>query len=383
MTASGTRRAQVVLGLALSTFATAELFTAGALVPMHADLDVPVDAVGSLVTTYAIVAALALLPTAALSRRVPPRRLLCIGMLTLAVSQAGLALSFDLTSVEVFRAVAAVFHGAVWATVPVAAVALLPQRPGQATAGVFLGGSLGTVLGAPLVAQISQSASWRLAAVLLGLIAAACALGLARWLPDLPPQGPSRTATVSTVSAESRRRVGRWCVAIIPVAAAYVASYTFVTESARGRGISEHLIPLLMLAMGTCGLVATVVAGRNHDRHPVAGMLSTSALLVAGFALNVTPLPLFAIGLVVWASAYAALIVQFQTFVTADSPGWSRTASSIYVLTFQIGIAAGGWLGGRTVGAMSPPTSRAIVSTCLAAVGALIIAHTVHHRRST
>ena len=82
-----------VLGMSLFAYASSELFTAGALLPMHEDLGVSTDTIGSLVTTYAVVAAVTLLPAAALTRRLAPRRVLVGGMLALAISQAALTVA--------------------------------------------------------------------------------------------------------------------------------------------------------------------------------------------------------------------------------------------------------------------------------------------------
>lgn len=368
-----------VLGMSLFAYASSELFTAGALLPMHEDLGVSTDTIGSLVTTYAVVAAVTLLPAAALTRRLAPRRVLVGGMLALAISQAALTVAPSLTYVELARVFAAACHGLVWAAVPVVAVSLMPRQPGKATAVVFLGGSLGTVVGSPLVAQISQLGSWRLAAALLGVLAAGCAVGLRRLVPDLPAQGSTNPGT-PLVPATSRRRVARWCIVIVPIAAAYTASYTYIAETAGQAGVPVRWVPALMLTMGMGGLASTVSAGRAHDRYPGAATVLSVGVLAGGFALGVARAPVFVIGALLWAAAYAALIVQFQAFVTEDSPGWSRLASSFYVLAFQIGIAAGGLLGGRAItGARG---NLAALSTALAIAGALLTGYTVRGRGS-
>lgn len=76
----------------------------------------------------------------------------------------------------------------------------------------------------------------------------------------------------------------------------------------------------------------------------------------------------------------AALIVQFQAFVTEDSPGWSRLASSFYVLAFQIGIAAGGLLGGRAI--TGEGGHVAALSTALAIAGAALTAYILRRHSS-
>lgn len=85
--------AALALALMLFLYLTAEVFTAGALLPMARSLGVGVGAVGMLVMVYAVVAAVTILPMAALTTRVTPRRMLTTAMLLLALSQAGIALA--------------------------------------------------------------------------------------------------------------------------------------------------------------------------------------------------------------------------------------------------------------------------------------------------
>ena len=160
------------LSVALFAYLTAEVFTAGALLAMQAEFGVPPGEIGALVSTYAIVAALAIPPVAWLTRRVAARRLLPAALAVLAVSQLVVATAPGLAVIQWARGAAALGHGALWAGAPVVAAAILPRTPGRATAIVFLGSSIGGVAGAPMVALVSQLASWRVAAAGLAVLAA-------------------------------------------------------------------------------------------------------------------------------------------------------------------------------------------------------------------
>lgn len=349
---SGVRRglALAALALMLFTYLTSEVFAAGAMVPLRDELGVSEAAVGALVSSYAVIAAVAIPPMSALTRRIPPRVLLPAAMAALAVSHVVVALSPSLTWMLVARGGAALFHGVVWASAPAVAAALIPGRPGRATGYVFVGSSLGNVLGAPFVAAMSDAVSWRVAAAVLAGLSVVCAVGLGSLLPreanDTGDNGaekrgrPDRTSVLAVV---------RWSATVVLAAAAHLAAYTYIAPLAASAGVPPSLLSVLLLAMGAAGLVGTLVVGPLHDRWPTGSVLVTLGTLVVAFAVTTLPLPWFVAGAVAWAAVYSAVTVALQAAVLRDAPGWGRQASAWYVLAFQIGIAAGAHLGGVIV----------------------------------
>lgn len=376
--------ALAALALTLFLYLTAEVFTTGALLPMARSLEVSVSAVGMLVTVYAVVAAAAILPAAKLTTRIPPRRLLTGAMLLLALTQAGIAIAPSLSWVIVLRGISALCHGAVWASAPSVAAALLPGRPGRATASVFLGSALGNVLGAPLVAALSAAASWRLAAAVLALLAAGCGALLARSVPGrLRPErergGAARPGRRSVLA------VARWCALVVLIAAAHLASFTFLAERAAGAGITGGGLAALLLGMGGGGLAGTLLMARLHDARPRASTLGavaamTLSLLACG--LDVGPVVL-GLAVVVWGGAYSALAVALQAFVLRDAPGWGQLASSGYVLFFQVGIASGSGLGAAVLARTGSPAALALVSAALAGGGLVLAAVAMRARAAS
>lgn len=368
------------LGLALFTYLTAELFVAGALGPMQRDLGASAAAIGSLTSVYAIVAALAILPVSAMTRRLPIRALLPGAMLVLAATSVVLAAADSLATMIVARSIAALCHGVVWSSVPAVAAWIAPGSPGRATAAVFLGSSAGSVLGAPTVAAIAAAWSWRAAAAGLAVLALISVVALASCLPPGRPEPEERVES----SCAGRRgrppgmgRVLRWCGLVVMVASAHLAAFTYVSETAREAGLDARVLPALLSAMGVAGLAATLGAGRLHDRHPGAVTPGALAVLVIAFAAVAAAVDLrwsvlLVVGAVAWSAAYTGLTVTMQASVLVDAPGWGRRASAWYVLAFQVGIAAGAASGGALSGAARPAaagTAAALALLVLAVTG--------------
>lgn len=365
--------AALALALMLFLYLTAEVFTAGALLPMARSLGVGVGAVGMLVMVYAVVAAVTILPMAALTTRVTPRRMLTTAMLLLALSQAGIALAPSLSWVVLLRGLSAMCHGAVWASAPTVAAALLPGRPGRTTAVVFVGSALGNVLGAPLVAWLSALASWRIASAVLALLSAGCALALAWSVPaSLRPEKPRR----GTAAPSSRDvlAVARWCALVVLIAAAHLATFTFLAERAAYAGVTGTGLAALLLAMGGGGLAGTVLMARLHDPHPRASTLGSVAVMTLSLLACGADLGPFVLGVAVvaWGGAYSALVVALQAFMLRDAPEWAQLASSWYVLFFQVGIAAGSGLGAALIARVDSTTALALVSAGLAGCGLVL-----------
>lgn len=369
MSGGRSRLALASLAAMLFCFLTSEVFAAGALLPLSRDLGVPTSQTGMLVTAYALVAAVTIIPMDAVTRGLPTRGLLVTAMLVLAVGHIVMGSASSFGWVVAARAATALFHGVVWASAPVVAARLMPEQPARATGAVFAGSSVANVLGAPLVAMVSDVADWRWASLALAGAALVCAVVLALTLPrGCHEVGPSP----SRPDAESRWNVAGWSGLVILVAAAHLMAFTFVTEDALAAGLGAGWVPGLLLGMGAAGLVGTVLIGGLHDRFPFAATLTALLAMACGLALTALPSGVFVAGAFLWSTAYAALTVALQAFVLRDAPTWGRTASAWYVLAFQIGIASGAWAGGLVPEGAS--AFRALGPALLALVAALLYA---------
>lgn len=337
----------VALAAALFTYLTAEMFPVGVLPALASDLHTTESGAGQLLTGYAMVAGVAILPTVALTRNVDRRIVLVGALLILAVSQAGLALAPNLPAALAARALAAIPHGLLWSTVPIVAVSLVPSaRRGRATAQVFLGGSAALVGGAPLSTGVASWIGWRPAAAALGTVA--LALAALSWL-ILPGRGQLEQAPDSMpASRDWFPDVMKVCgVTALVVTSTYIP-YTFLAVMAQPFGFHAWSLGGLQIAFGAAGLVAVAFIGRLVDRNiTTAVMLTVTAQAVAFGVVALAPgTPAFVVGVLMWGAAMACVAPTMQTAALRSAPGAAVTASALYVLAFQIGISAGSLLGG-------------------------------------
>ncbi|WP_142271437.1 MFS transporter [Mycobacterium sp. AT1] len=332
---------------ALFVYLTAEMFPIGVLTDVSSDLHTTESGAGRMLTVYALVAGVAILPTVALTRHLDRRVVLVGSLVVLAVSQAVLAFASNLPTALAARAIAAVPHGLLWSTVPIVAVSLVSEdRQGRATAQVFLGGSAALVGGAPLMTGLAAWIGWRPAAGVLAAVAMVLGVLLRVILPASPPGEEASEPTPRESSWITC--VVRVCVLTVAVVTASYVPYTFFSVMAQPYGFHAWSLGGLQIAFGVAGLLAVALIGRIIDRSPDFALTLTVAGLVTAFGVVALepPMPVFVIGVILWGAALACVAPTMQTAALRSGPGDQVMASALYVLAFQIGISAGSLLGG-------------------------------------
>jgi predicted MFS family arabinose efflux permease len=344
-----------VLAAATFTFVTTEIQPVALLSPMAHGLSVSEHTVGLLMTAYAGAAALTAIPLTVLASRVPRRRLMIVTVAMLVVSQLALALAPDYGVALGARLFGALAHGVFWSVVAQLAASLVPRdRLGRATAAVFAGNSVALVIGAPLVSALGAIAGWREAVGVMGVLALLVVLGMARVLPeiDAPAANPDRRALIS--AALRHRGVMIVCAVTVLLAFGQFAAFTYLAPIVRQHtGLTGTGLSAVLLAYGVAGVVAFARLGTLADRQPRAALLSCCALIVTGLAVMVAiahgTVP-FIVATLVWGAGFTALPVFLQSAVLRIAPEMPDTASSVFVVAFQIGIGGGALAGSGLLG---------------------------------
>ena len=176
----------VVLAAAAFTYVTAEILPVGALSSIARNLHVSVVLVGTLLTWYALVAALTTFPLVRWTAHWPRRRALVFSLVCLTASQLISALAPNFAVLAGGRVLCAVTHGLLWSVIaPIATRLVPPSHGGRATISIYVGTSLALVLGSPLTAAMSLMWGWRLAVVCVTVAAAIVTVAARTMLPEL------------------------------------------------------------------------------------------------------------------------------------------------------------------------------------------------------
>lgn len=376
--------ALTVLAAAAFVYVTAEIMPVGALPAIAADLDVSVAAVGTLLASYAFVAAIATVPLVRWTSAWPRRRALLFTLLSLTVSQLISALAPTFAVLALGRVLCALTHGLMWSVIAPIGVRLVPaSHAARATTAVYVGTGLALVVGSPLTAAMSQLWGWRLAVVAIA-VAAAVVLAAARLaLPLMAVPGAEAGAGAAPRKHHRNPRLVAMCVLTLIGVTGHFISYTFIVVIIRDIvGVHGPNLALLLAVYGVAGLAAMGLLARPGDRHPRATVvgclmaLTTALALLAGlgFAGRITPATtVLGIAAVIgWGAMATAIPPMLQSAAMRHCPEDPDGASGLYVTAFQVGIMAGSLLGGALLEHGGEPamlaTSAGLVAVALASL---------------
>ena len=347
----------------------------GALPSIARDLDVSEAVVGTLLASYALVAAVATMPLVRWTATWPRRRTLLCTLICLSVSQLISALAPTFAVLAVGRVLCALTHGLMWSVIaPIGARLVPPSHAGRATMAVYVGTGLALVVGSPLTAAMSQLWGWRPA---VGAITVASVVVLVAARVTLPVMPTAAADGGRTGDHHRNRPLVMLSVLTLVGVTAHFISYTFIVVIIRDVvGVHGAHQAWLLAAYGVAGLTGMAVLARPGDRRPktaVVGCLAGSSLAFAVLAAlgvigwhTVAAAVVGAAAIVAWGATVNAMPPMLQAAAMRHSPRDPDGASGLYVAAFQVGIMAGSLSGGLLY-------QRAGVAAMLTASGVLML----------
>ncbi|MEE6135801.1 MFS transporter [Mycobacterium sp. 050128] len=348
-----------VLAAAAFIYVTAEILPVGALSAISRDLHVSVVYVGTLLTWYALVAALTTVPLVRWTAHWPRRRALMLSLTCLTASQAISALAPTFGVLAAGRVLCAFTHGLLWAVIAPIATRLVPaSHAGRATTSIYVGTSLALVVGSPLTAALSLMWGWRLAVVCV-LVAAVIVTIAARAMLPRMVLTEDQLACVGPRSRHHRnpRLITVSLLAMVAVTGHFV-SYTYISVVIRDVvGVRGPNQAWLLAAYGMAGLLSVPLVARPLDRRPrraiilcMAGLTAAFVVLTAlAFGDRTTTAASALVGtaaIVLWGAMATAVSPMMQSAAMRNGADDPDGASGLYVTAFQVGIMAGSLSGG-------------------------------------
>ena len=327
---------------------TTELLPAGLLPEIGAEFGVKESATGILTAGYAAVIVVTVIPLMAVTARLPRRMLLLVGLAAFVASNLLLAASTTFEVAVIARLLGGIAHGLVWALMAPYVARIVPEaKVGRAMAIVFAGNSIGAAAGTPFATALGAAIGWRAAFVALAVPVAVLAVLVAITVPPRPGLGRSKSGSV----AQAVRCPG---VAAIALAApllllAHFALLTYIAPFLAHMGLPAFARSLSLSVLGGAGLAGIWFAGLTADTRPRRSLIGATivlaaalaALAVAGASL-VAALALIA----VWGASFSATAVINQAALLKAAGPLKDAATSVAVVTTQLGIALGAVYGG-------------------------------------
>ena len=347
-----------MLAAAAFVYVTAEIMPVGALPAIAADLDVSVAVVGTLLASYALVAAVATVPLVRWTAAWPRRRTLIFTLSALTVSQVISALAPTFGVLATGRVLCALTHGLMWSVIAPIGVRLVPStHAARATMAVYVGTGLALVVGSPLTAAMSEFWGWRPAVAVIAAAAAAATLAARLTLPAMALPAAASGATPRRPWHHGNRRLLVMCLLTLVGVTGHFISYTFIVVIIGGVvGVTGPALAWLLAGYGVAGLATMGLLAGPGDRRPRLVVIGCLAVLVIalmtlaglGLAGGVTAatLGLGVAAIIGWGATATAVPPMLQAAAMRHSPDDPDGASGLYVAAFQVGIMAGSLIGG-------------------------------------
>jgi MFS transporter, DHA1 family, inner membrane transport protein len=354
------RRWSALLALALGAVAIGltEFVPAGLLPQIARDV-LGDDRAGSvaqagwMITAYALGVVVGAPLIAALTARMPRKRLV-VGLLVLFVLgtiASAVAPTFPL--VLVARFVAGLPHGAYFGAAGLLAASLMgPGREGRGFAAVLSGLTASNVVGVPLITLLGQRASWRIAYLVIALVFLLALLAVALTVPDAPAAGGSPAAELRAL-----KRPQVWLVATTAAVGfggffavdSYIAP---VTTSVAG--LSSGVVPWVLVAVGLGMTVGNALGGWLVDRNLRRAMLLGFLGMIVGivfFGLAAgAPVGLF-LGAFVLGATCLFLGPAMQARLITVAPGAQLMGAAVNQSATNIANSLGAALGSVVIAA--------------------------------
>jgi len=374
--------ALAVLAAAAFVYVTAEIMPVGALPAIARDLRVSEALVGTLLASYALVAAVSTVPLVRWTAAWPRRRALLFTLLSLAASQLISELAPTFAVLAVGRVLCALTHGLMWSVIaPIAVRMVPPDYAARATAAVYVGTGLALVVGNPLTAAMSELWGWRLAVGAITLAAVAVTLAARVTLPAMAMTDPVSGGRAVKVRHHRNRRLLMMSVLTLVGVTGHFISYTFIVVIIRDVvGVHGPHLAWLLAAYGIAGLTAMALMARPGDRRPKAAIvgcltglaLAFMVLAALGFGDRQTMGTLLTgvVAIILWGATATAMPPLLQSAAMRHCPEDPDGASGFYVAAFQVGIMAGSLGGGLLYQHAGVPTM--ITASAMLIVGALV-----------
>ncbi|MHB9754110.1 MFS transporter [Streptomyces sp. BYX5S] len=380
-----------LLALAVGAFGigTTEFVIMGLLPNVADDLHISIPSAGHLVSAYALGVVIGAPLLAAVTARLPRRRVLIGLMVLFVVGNAVSAAAPDYHSLMLARFVSGLPHGAFFGVGAVVATSLVaPERKARAVSMVFLGLTIANIVGVPVGTAVGQHLGWRatfLAVSVIGLAAIACLLAF------VPADHGHGTAVGVRGELRALGSLPVWLALATTVVGmgALFSAYSYITPMLTdAAGFAESSVTMLLALFGVGATVGNLMGGRLADRSLRAtqfgGMASLGVVLLLFPLLMRTEvgaaLAVLLLGMAAFTSASPLQLMVMEKASAAPS-----LASSANQAAFNLANAGGAWIGGLALAAGFSATSPAVAGAALVVLGLGVasVAYAVDRGRAT
>ncbi|MET1028210.1 MAG: MFS transporter [Dongiaceae bacterium] len=343
-----------LLALAIASFGigTTEFVIMGLLPEVAQDLRVSIPHAGLLVTGYALGVVIGAPIVAMLTNRLPRKTTLIALTCVFFIGNILCAVAPNYEFLMVARVVTAFCHGAFFGIAAVVAADLVPPtQRARAIALVFAGLTIANILGVPAGTALGQAFGWRSTFWAVAGISIIAVFALATCLP-------ARIRHESGSLAREFRVLGNlqvWLAMGMSVlaSASLFSVFTYITPLLRDvTGLAPATVAWVLVLFGIGITIGNILGGRLADWRlmpSLIGIFVALALVLGFFAVSSHVVVLAVAAIFAWGLIDFALVSPLQIRVVDKARAAPNLASTLNQGAFNLGNAAGAWIGGAAL----------------------------------
>lgn len=283
--------------------------------------------------------------------RIDRRKVLLVLTLLLIVSNIISVVATTFTLFMIARVILGVGVGAFWAISIASAISLVPQdKAARASALVFSGISIGSVISVPAGAFLASQFDWKVALIAASILSVIVFIIQLITIPAIPMEkGATAKDFANLLKSWKVRTI---LLALILTIGGQYSAYTYVTPFLQQvTEINSNLLSFLLLAYGALGILGNFVAGLIAEKSLARAVIITSIMMFGSLLIMTIfgAVPSLAIiGLIVWAIAFGMAPISIQLWLSsaANSP---EIGQATYTTVYQFSIGFGSLIGGLAV----------------------------------
>jgi len=366
-----------LLALAIGAFGigTTEFVIMGLLPEVATDFGVSIPSAGLLISGYALGVVVGAPLLTAIGSKVSRKTVLIslMGVFIAGNLLSALAPSYGVLMTG--RIVAALSHGAFFGVGSVVAASLVPKaKQASAIALMFTGLTVANVLGVPGGTALGQQFGWRSTFWAVTALGGIGLLGIVFLVPRQDTaEGPGLRSELAVFkSLQVWLALAMTALGFAGVFASFTYIAPMMTEVA---GFSAGAVTWLLVLFGGGLVVGNLLGGKAADRSLMPSLYLILTLLAAVLVVFVftahAKLP-SAVTIALFGAAGFATVAPLQKRVMDKATGAPALASAANIAAFNLGNAAGAYLGGLTIEHGLGYTAPNWVGAALAVTGLLV-----------
>ncbi|HFT1069070.1 TPA: MFS transporter [Klebsiella variicola subsp. variicola] len=373
-----------VYALSVGSFGigTTEFVIMGLLLDVAHDFHISITLAAWSITAYAcgvVIGAPLLTP---LLSRYPKKPALLFLMILFSIGNLGCGIAGNMTMLIIFRVITALAHASFFGISSVYAAELASvDKRASAVSAVFLGATLANILGVPLGAWVGQYLGWRYTFFMVTLIGILSALAVIALVPGRQAQPAVQSRIRDELKVLRHPTVLRSLLITALGFSGVFAAFTYIAPMLKTvTGMSEHLIPPVLVLFGVGMVAGNHLGGRLTDGGVRRALLLTLALLIVVlclFPFAIQTLPGACAAVFLLGAAMFSTIPPLQMQALDSSETGKSMVSSCNIAAFNLGNAAGAWFGGLLLTAGVSLSHIPLAGACLTASGFVIASVTL------